>query len=99
MRTKETTGTNYVPSVAIIATTTSRGKQTYSIEYDTLEELSTSIFELTSSAGSRLDETTVALPTGETYRWNETGAHYCFAHGRITTALFVEHQFSEESAL
>lgn len=99
MNSKKSLGTPCVPSVAIIATTTKSGKQTYSIEYDTLEELSISIFELTSSAGSHLDNLIVSLPTGKSYRWNETGAHYCFAHGRITTAQFVEHQFSEENAL
>lgn len=85
--------------VALIATTTKSGKQSYTIEYETLSDLSQSIFELLSESGCTLDTTTVSLPTGESYYWNETYAHYCFAHGRITTAQFVEYQFSEENAL
>lgn len=99
MRTKESLGTHYVPSVALVATTTKSGKQSYSIEYDTLSDLSQSIFELLSESACLLFTTTVSLPTGETYRWNVTLAHYCFAHGRISIAKFIEHQFTEETAL
>lgn len=84
---------------AQVAITLASGTQPCTIEYDTLESLSSSIFDLTCEDGYVLDNTVVTLPNGKSYKWIEVYAHYCFAHDRISASEFVKLQFSEENAL
>ena len=76
------------------------GKQAlYSVEYDTLESLCKSVFDLTCQRGYQSDQIFLTLEDGNSYRWNEVMAHYCFAHGRISVEEFVKCQFTKEQAL
>lgn len=84
---------------AQVAVTSAIGKQTYSIEYSDLEFLSQRIFDLTFEEGYVLDETTITLSDGKSYRWNEYYVHNSFAKNRISEEDFVKLQFSEENAL
>ena len=74
-------------------------RKSYSVEYDSLESLSQSVFDLLGCVSARLDETVVILADGSSYRWNEVMAHNCFAKGRISVAEFVDYQFSKEQAV
>jgi hypothetical protein len=72
------------------------------VEYDTLEDLVSSVNELFFELDYNGDSTTITLPEcdgGRTYPWNVTAAHYCFAKGRITETQFVDEMFKEENAL
>ena len=74
-------------------------RKSYSVEYDSLESLSQSVFDLLGCVSARLDETVVILNDGTSYRWNEVMAHNCFAKDRISVAEFVSYQFSKEQAV
>lgn len=74
-------------------------RKSYSVEYDSLESLSQSVFDLLSCVSACLDETVVVLDDGASYHWNEVMAHNCFAKGRISVVEFVGYQFSKEQAV
>jgi hypothetical protein len=88
-----------VPFVARLRATLLTGGLPYScrIEYDTLESLSQSIFDLDSEES--LDAAVVTLSDGRSFLWNASYAHMCFAHGRLSVEDFVKHQFSQEFAV
>lgn len=73
--------------------------QSYSVEYDSLESLCKSVFDLTCQENYCPDKTVVTLVDGTSYRWNEVMAHYCFAHGRISENDLVNYQFTKEQAV
>jgi hypothetical protein len=81
---------------------------TCKVEYDTLEDLVSSVNELLTSEGGPFDQAFVAdntcihLPEcdgGGIYKWNLTLAHYCFGEGHISETRMVEELFCEENAL
>lgn len=74
-------------------------EQSYSVEYDTLESLCKSVFDLTCQRGYQSDKTVLTLKDGSSYRWNEVMAHHCFAHGRISVEEFAKCQFTKDFAL
>ena len=74
-------------------------RESYSVEYDSLESLCESVFDLICQKRVSLDKTVLTLDDGTSYIWNATMAHYCFAKGRISVAEFIEYQFSKSQTL
>jgi hypothetical protein len=90
---------------AVVSITTKRDF-TCKVEYDTLEDLVSSVNELffidDHHSVSLAESARITLPEcdgGCTFPWNVTIAHYCFGKGRITEAQLVEEMFKEENAL
>lgn len=86
--------------IAVVSYTRDGIKRSERVPYEDLQNLSLRIwFGIQTKPNYKLDETTVKLPDGNEYRWNETYAHYTFAKGRINEETFVELQFSEDNKL
>ncbi len=78
-----------------IATIKSKNGISFKIEYETFEELASSIFQKLEDMDFRGDYGSVIVeiePDNACY-WDFGMAHYCFAHGRITETEFVEMVF------
>lgn len=86
--------------IAVVYYTTTVESKSVNVPYENLRELSQAIWSIIGQSKRYvLDKTTVTLPNGESYRWDECAAHYCFAKGRISEEQFVESQFSKENML
>jgi hypothetical protein len=78
------------------------------VEYDTLEDLVSSVNELLTPEEEPLnpafiaDNACILLPPcdgGGAYKWNVTLAHYCFGEGYISETRLAEGIFKAENAL
>jgi hypothetical protein len=89
-----------------VVTITTRKEFTCKVEYDTLEDLVSSVNELFIVEDEYLItlaySARITLPEcdgGCTFAWNVNLAHVCFDKGRITEAQFVEELFKPENAI
>lgn len=80
------------------AKVTIKGNEVHNIKYQTLVDLSESIWNLIFRNQSQFD-VAIELEDGEKVKWEPVLAHYCFALGRGTAEEFAEEVFEMEAAV
>lgn len=92
------TGSRERVQVSKQAKITIRGNEVHHIEYQTLEVLAESIWNLIFRKDSQFN-VAIELENGEKVNWQPVSAHYCFAMGKVAVEEFVKEVFEMEATV